>query len=93
MNLDDKLREIVADKPYPEQAIADIKQAFKDEGYAQFTKLNGAFKPRPDLPRGTVMTGKVWYNRFLMSLPLNGKWEAAADEVREAAERASGIKE
>lgn len=33
VNLEDRLREIVADKPYPEQAIADIKAAFSEAGY------------------------------------------------------------
>lgn len=90
------------------QAIAQIKQAFQDEGYIHVpqvevvTRYEHGKKPEVYMVNGKeVMTGKEFYERFLKEL---GKPEIFRgygydsvgydeDDVLEAARRAGGIDE
>jgi len=72
MSLDEKLREIVADMPYPDAAVETIKQAFTDSGYLNSVRMNGkTIVMNGKDPLGQVvywpdkaMTGQEWYDRF-----------------------------
>lgn len=92
MSLDDKLKTVIAnlDKgsvfgdyfdwdAFPE-VLAQIKQAFLDDGYQRLE------------PGVTYMTGQSWYNRFKKELTQDmstyADWTDAADI---AAKRAAGL--
>lgn len=66
-SLDDKLRGIIGngyDRFDVEKAIAQIKQAFADEGWI---KPEGADLIADVLD--DMMTGQEWYDRFMKELP------------------------
>jgi hypothetical protein len=91
--LDDKLREIKhLDCPghgaNPDNdCIAQIKQAFADEGYRLHLAENVVVIPRKD-----CMTGQEWYDRFRKDyFETRDKYEFDMDDVWESAKRAAGL--
>lgn len=107
-NLDDKLREILTGcvnrayddmdskswhDPYSEP-IAQIKQAFTDEGYKQYTihtkitTLNGVVTTQHGQ---AIMTGQEWYDRFKKELTNIKPPDEYVGDVVAAAKRASGV--
>lgn len=93
MSLDDKLREIVdfegETEEYANETIAQIKQAFADEGWIHSPLVDYQFKR---IKSGELMTGQEFFDRFeplLEDIDLNSKTRYR--ELKEAAKKASGI--
>jgi len=100
--LDDKLREIlkqywIFESSKPDETIAQIHKAFKDEGYIYIPTLtkgvyNHSGRSFIKINENEVMTGAEWYARFVNELPPNNV-TADDQEYIEAAKRAAGIGE
>lgn len=88
-DLDSKLREIrikqydsgylLSHRELEPEEIAQIKQAFADEGYLQI---------QTELGMDTFFTGKQWYDRFIKELPLIPGWQGT---IEKAAKKAAGL--
>jgi hypothetical protein len=95
-NLDDKLKEIFKDSDLmyshaTEVLIAQIKQAFAEEGYFQ-VEVNG--KIYTHNLNDNRLTGQEWYDRFEKEV-VGRDWHVAdilPAPQTEAARKASGIK-
>lgn len=100
-NLDDKLREILKpwawDKSYTEETIAQIKQAFIDEGW----HFHGAKQDLKDYLRWSkdeavlhiTMTGAEFYDRFEKEIQGISGDTVHKVNIYAAAKRASGLEE
>lgn len=102
-DLDDKLREILHDFYYseakaPDDQVAQIKQAFADEGWVDmhkgFDKVWEVRAPSPDGgPRviAHLMDGQEFYQRFKAEMP-QGSWRELTDvDILDAAKKAAGL--
>lgn len=102
MTLDDKLRETltkyrnlllepeehyVEDKLTQAKAIAQIHQAFAEEGYTTADQLAKNLSSKIN-----IMTGQEWYDRFEKELePIRRTMPRTIFKVKEAARKAAGI--
>ncbi len=71
--LDDKLREVVERYESTEATIAQIKQAFADEGYRKIFGEPVELDPKDqihDLNDIARMTGQEWFDRFMVEIEL-----------------------
>jgi hypothetical protein len=99
--LDEKLKLIIQGLPDPdgsisdgdmEDGIAQIKQAFQDEGYArQWMDDNTFATPRKVLEKlptynKPLMTGQEFYNRFEKEYHMRADWISADVEMGDDAE-------
>lgn len=98
MKIDDKLKEILSSSVgrfvnrAPDKIIADIKQAFADEGYEKPIFPNKLVKEVFEEHKVGLMSGQTWYERWLKQLNSNPGFLISTDYF-EAARRASGLNE
>lgn len=78
-----------------EEAVAQIKQAFADEGYAHFEGNQEQQAAIANMILGNkVMTGQEWYERFKQAMAEEFEVDvdgASSESVTKAAKKAAGV--
>jgi hypothetical protein len=113
-NLDDKLKEIVAGEAYEtrfgtteisKEGIAQIKQAFVDEGYQRVGIVGNVIEQHVDYheyigangkPNVRLMAGQEWLAKFMaewQKQPNSGRSDDLNLFIYEAAKKAAGLNE
>jgi hypothetical protein len=85
----------VQNKEYLEEALAQIKQVFADEGYVFLTTVQQDLKGQPGTLEGVtihsingisnIMTGQEWYDRFFAEYHNKADWIEADESMGEDA--------